>query len=187
MFATAGAARLAGAAAMVSGCGQVGFVAPETVEVAELTVTSPAFVDAEALPARYACPAYGGLGRTPPLRWSGVLPGSTVAFAIVVDSPDASAGAYVSWVIVNIDGHTRELVEGARPVAAVEALNTSDTTAYVAPCPSEGERNRYRFTVYALGERVQVRQREPLKEALAVIAEHTVGRGRITATFGQAS
>ncbi|TDC45592.1 YbhB/YbcL family Raf kinase inhibitor-like protein [Actinomadura sp. KC345] len=168
---------------MASGCGLSRFIAPESVEVTDMTVTSPSFMDTHALPARYVCAAHGGLGRTPPLRWSGVAPGSTAAFAIVVDTPDASAGAQVNWVIVNIDGHTRELVEDARPATAVEAANTSGGTAYAAPCPRRGDRNRYRFTVYALSEQVRLGRGAPLRKALAAIAERTVARGRITATF----
>ncbi|WP_230420972.1 YbhB/YbcL family Raf kinase inhibitor-like protein [Actinomadura soli] len=125
-----------------SGCGLTRFTAPESVEVTEMTVTSPTVADAKALPARYACAAHSGLGRTPPLRWSGVLPGTPAAFAIMVDTPDASAGAYVNWVIVNIDGNTRELVEDARPASAVETVNTSGGIAYAAPCPRGGEGNR---------------------------------------------
>jgi len=102
----------------------------------------------------------------------------------VVDNPDGSDGAFVNWVLVNIDGTTNELVEGARPEKAVEALNTSKKTAYVPPCPPKGERHRYRFTLYALDERLPLQQGAPLKEALRTIAEHTVGRGRITGNFG---
>lgn len=169
----------------VGGCGLTGPAVTSGAELAEITVTSPAFVDGKELPARFGCPSYpGGQGKTPPLRWSGAPQEDTGAFAIVVDDPDTSDGAYVGWVLVNIDGTTNELVEGGRFERAVEALNTSKKTAYVAPCPPEGERHRYRFTLYALSERVALRQGAPLKEALGVIAKHTIGRGRITGMYG---
>ena len=180
--AAAAAVALAGA---VTGCGLTGHATGTGVDIAEFTVTSPAFHDGKDLPARFACPAYpGGQGRTPPLRWSGAPSQTTKAFAIVVDNPDGSDEAFVNWVLVNIDGTTNELVEGARPEKAVEALNTSKKTAYVPPCPPKGERHRYRFTLYALDERLPLQQGAPLKEALRTIAEHTVGRGRITGNFG---
>ncbi|HEX2314147.1 MAG TPA: YbhB/YbcL family Raf kinase inhibitor-like protein [Thermomonospora sp.] len=169
----------------LTGCGLTGPAMNAGAELAEFTVTSPAFHDGKDLPARFACPAYpGGQGRTPPLRWSGAPSQTTRAFAIVVDDPDGSDGAYVGWVIANIDGTINELVEGARPEKAVEALNTSKKTAYVPPCPPKGERHRYRFTLYALSERVPLKQGAPLKEALSTIAKYTVGRGRITGNFG---
>lgn len=181
-------ATLAGAAGLAfgtGGCGLTGSGMAKTADLAELTVTSPAFLDGKDLPARFACPSYpGGVGKTPPLRWSGGPSDTTKAFAIVVDDPDTSDGAYVDWVIANIDGTTNELVEGARPEKTVEALNTSKKTAYVSPCPPRGDRHRYRFTLYALSERVALKQGAPLKEALGAIAKYTVGRGRITGNFG---
>ncbi|WP_233358808.1 YbhB/YbcL family Raf kinase inhibitor-like protein [Thermomonospora amylolytica] len=184
LAAAATAVALAGTA---SGCGMAGPAMNAGVEITEFTVTSPAFHDGKELPARFACPKYpGGQGRTPPLRWSGAPSQTTRAFAIVMDDPDGSDGAHVGWVIVNIDGTTTELVEGARPDRAVEALNTSKKTAYVPPCPPRGERHRYRFTVYALSERLALGQGAPLKEALSTIAKYTVGRGRITGNFGDA-
>lgn len=171
---------------VAGGCGLTGPAVTSGAELAEITVTSPAFVDGKDLPARFACDSYpGGRGKTPPLRWSGAPQEDTRAFAIVVDDPDGSDGAYVDWVIVNIGGTTNELVEGARPEGAVEALNTSKETAYVPPCPPKGERHRYRFTLYALSEKVPLRQGAPLKEALGAIAKYTIGRGRITGSFGQ--
>lgn len=170
---------------LAGGCG----VAGEATKRADLsewfTVTSPSFRDGGQMPARFACPTYaGGQGRTPPLRWSGA-PSGTQAFAIVVDDPDAPEGAAVLWVIANIDGTTNELVEGARPDKTVEAQNTAKKTGYKPPCPPRGERHRYRFTIYALSEKVILRKGAPLKEALGSIAKYTVGRGRITGNFGQ--
>lgn len=179
----AAAVALAGVSG-TAGCGLPGLAMTRDADLAEFTVTSPVFVDGKDLPARFGCAAYAGQGKTPPLRWSGAPSTTTKAFAIVVDDPDTSDGAYVDWVLVNIDGTTNELIEGARPPKSVEALNTSKKTAYVSPCPPKGQRHRYRFTLYALSERVQLKQGAPLKEALSVIAKHTVGRGRITGNFG---
>ncbi|RAY10912.1 YbhB/YbcL family Raf kinase inhibitor-like protein [Actinomadura craniellae] len=172
------------AASGLAGCGLPGQTntSPELAEW--FTVTSPAFRDGTVLPARFVCATYpGGEGKTPPLHWSGT-PASTRAFAIVVDDPDAPEGAAVLWVIANLGGTTTSIVEGARPDNTVEALNTDGRVGYRAPCPPKGERNRYRFTVYALSEPVPLTRGAPLKQALGTIAKHTVGRGRITGNFG---
>src|SRR5918992_728691 len=150
------------------------------------TVTSAAFREGGRIPSRFGCPAYpGGESRTPPLHWSGSpQPPATQAFAIVVDDPDAPNGSYVHWVIANIDGTTADLVEGAQPEGAVEAINTSQTPKYQPPCPPKGQMHRYRFTVYALSERLPLQQGAELDDALNQIAKHTIGRGRLTGTFG---
>ena len=173
-----------GTMTLLSGCGITGSATTQSAELAEwFTVTSPAFRDGGEIPARFGCPSRnGGRGKTPPLRWSGA-PTSTKAFAIVTDAPDAPTGASVLWLIANIDGTTHELVEGARPPKAVEGQNTFGKVGYTPPCPTK-QRQRYRYTIYALGERAQLPQGAALKDSLNTIAKLTIGRGRITGNFG---
>jgi Raf kinase inhibitor-like YbhB/YbcL family protein len=171
--------------ATLSGCNLIGRPQNSGADLSEwFTVTSPVFRDGQDLPTRYGCGTYsGGQGKTPPLRWSGT-PAGTRSFAIVMDDPDASNGAYVHWVIAGIDGTTQQLVEGAQLGKAVEGVNTGEKVGYRPPCPPKGERHRYRFTLYALNEKAPFRQGAKLKESLGAIAKHTVGRGRITGNFG---
>ncbi|MCP9949273.1 MULTISPECIES: YbhB/YbcL family Raf kinase inhibitor-like protein [Actinomadura] len=183
ILAAAGALALAGT---VGGCGLIGQPENKSAELSEwFTVTSPVFRDGGDLPPRYGCRTYSGGqdGKTPPLRWS--APAGTKSIAIVMDDPDASSGARVHWVIAGIDGTVNEIVEGARLDKTVEGLTTGNEKAgYVPPCPPKGERHRYRFTIYALDEPAPFRNGAELKDSLPAIAEHTVGRGRITGNFG---
>lgn len=173
-------------ALMLTGCGLTGQTSNTSVELSDwFTVTSPAFRDGGQIPTRFGCSAYpGGQGKTPPLRWSGA-PTESKAIAIVVDDPDAADGAFVHWVITNLDGTTNQLVEGARPSEAVEIQNSEKKAGYLPPCPPRGERHRYRFTIYALKEKVSLPQGAPLKTAVPVLAKNTIGRGRITGYFGE--
>jgi Raf kinase inhibitor-like YbhB/YbcL family protein len=183
--AAVGALALA-ASTVLSGCGLIGLDRTSSAELSEwFTVTSPVFRDGLDLPARYGCRTYpGGTGQTPPLRWSGT-PAGTRSFAIVMDDPDAETGAFVHWVIGGIDGTTQLLGEGARLNNTVEGLNTSAKVGYSPPCPPKGERpHRYRFTIYALNTEVPFRAGASLQDSLDAIADHTVGRGRITGYFG---
>ncbi|GGT66947.1 putative lipoprotein LppC [Actinomadura citrea] len=181
-MAAAGALALAGA---LSGCGLIGQPQNKSAELSEwFTVTSPVFRDGRELPPRYGCTTYpGGQGKTPPLRWSGT-PAGTRSFAIVMDDPDASGGAKVHWVIAGIDGTVNELVEGARLDRTVEGLTTGKKAGYAPPCPPKGDKHRYRFTIYALDDPAPFQNGAALKDSLPAIAEHTVGRGRITGNFG---
>src|SRR5437660_767260 len=61
-------------------------------------LTSPAFTDGSAVPAKYTC---DGADVSPPLVWSGA-PAGTVSFALLVDDPDAPAGTWVHWVLYNL-------------------------------------------------------------------------------------
>jgi Raf kinase inhibitor-like YbhB/YbcL family protein len=166
----------------VSGCGPAGAGAKNADQTDLFTVTSPAFPTAHDIPPRFACRQYGGVGATPPLRWSEP---NAAAFAIVVDDPDAPGGDYVHWVLANIDGHTTELVEGARPAGVVEGHNSAGTVGYTPPCPPRGEKpHHYRFTIYALNGKVSMKEGASLKDSLAEIASLTIGHGRITGNFG---
>jgi Raf kinase inhibitor-like YbhB/YbcL family protein len=170
----------------LSGCGLLGMDRTTSPELSEwFTVTSPVFRDGSELPTRYGCATYSaGTGKTPPLRWSGT-PAGTRSFAIVMDDPDADTGAFVHWVVAGIDGTTQLLGEGARlDNKTVMGLNTSEKVGYLPPCPPKGEEHRYRFTIYALDTDVPFRNGASLQDSLGAIAEHTVGRGRITGTFG---
>ncbi|CND67022.1 phospholipid-binding protein%2C PBP family [Mycobacterium tuberculosis] len=172
-------------AGVLSGCGLIGQPQNKSAELSEwFTVTSPVFRDDGVLPPRYGCTTYpGGQGKTPPLRWSGT-PAGTKSFAIVMDDPDASGGAYVHWVIAGIDGTVNEIVEDARLDRTVEGLTTEEKAGYAPPCPPKGEEHRYRFTIYALDDPAPFQNGAALKVSLPAIAEHTIGRGRITGNFG---
>ncbi|MBW8484757.1 YbhB/YbcL family Raf kinase inhibitor-like protein [Actinomadura sp. PM05-2] len=190
-LAPAAAVALAGT---LGGCGLIGQPQNKSAELSEwFTVTSPVFRDGGDLPTRFGCATYSGpggqAGRTPPLRWSapGSAPGSQAtarSFAIVMDDPDASNGAYVHWVYAGIGSTTQEIVEGARLDHTVEGQNTGGKVGYAPPCPPKGDRHRYRFTIYALDSLAPFPNGAPLKESLDAIAKHTVARGRITGNFG---
>jgi Raf kinase inhibitor-like YbhB/YbcL family protein len=149
-----------------------------------ITVTSPAFREGAAIPVRFACKQEGGQGKTPPLRWSVASTGLR-AQALVVDDPDAPSGAYVHWVLFNIDATANELLEGVVPRHAEQAMNTGGGPGSAPPCPPKGEQHRYRFTVYALREKVPLPNGAKLNQVLSEIAERTVARGRMTVQFGQ--
>ncbi|MEV5711938.1 YbhB/YbcL family Raf kinase inhibitor-like protein [Actinoallomurus sp. NPDC052274] len=147
-----------------------------------ITVTSPAFRDGAPMPVRYVCPQYGGRSRTPPLRWS-VAQNGVGSLALVIDDPDSPSGAYVHWVLYNIDATAAELLENTVPPHAEQAVNTAQKVGYAPPCPPKGEVHRYRFTLYALKDKVPLKNGASLGDALAAIASRTIARGRMTAIF----
>ena len=168
----------------LSGCGLVGQTKIVRGSVPDsITVTSPAFREGAPIPVRFACKAEGGQGKTPPLRWS-VSPYGVGAQALVVDDPDAPSGAYVHWVVFNIDATANEILEGVIPRHAQQALSTADTVGYSPPCPPKGELHRYRFTMYAMRNKVPLGNGAKLNQVLSEIAERTVARGRMTVQFG---
>lgn len=159
-------------ALLVSGCGILGGGSLRNLDV--ISVSSPRFRDGAPLPQDYSCK--GGQGN-PPLRWSGTAGAKSVA--LVVDDSNPRTGAEVHWVVFNIDPDTTELAENDVPRGAKQGRTTSGKVGYTPPCEPEGS---YRFTVYALDSHLDLKSGAPLSETLGKIADHTIARGRLTAS-----
>lgn len=118
------------------------------------TLSSPDFMDGDAIPKRFTCQ---GADVSPELRWSGA-PDNTSAFALIVDDPDAPDPVapkmvYVHWVLYNlpasVNGLAEAIAEKALPLNTMQGLNDWKRTGYGGPCPPIG-RHRYFFKLYAL-------------------------------------
>src|SRR5437016_3624528 len=68
------------------------------------TLTSPSFVEGEAIPVKHTC---DGANQSPALRWEGAP--DARSFALIVDDPDAPGGTFTHWVLFDIPGALREL------------------------------------------------------------------------------
>ncbi len=167
--------RTAGAAALavltLAGCGTAGYGA--SVAPSPMSVSSEAFISGM-LGQRYTC---HGAKMNPPLNWSGAPPG-TKSLALVVDDSSAPITPFIYWLVFDIGPGATDIQEGSLPTGARQALNSTGTAAYDAPCPS-GHRHSYRFTVYALRTVLTLANGAPLQSAWTAIAAATIGRGRI--------
>jgi Raf kinase inhibitor-like YbhB/YbcL family protein len=154
---------------------------PERELPERLAVTSPAFPPDGAIPARYTC---SGEEVSPPLAWSKV-PAGAAELALVVDDPDAPGGTYVHWVVVHLDPAVDRLAEGRLPAGATQLRNSAGEAAWAGPCPPGGPPHHYRFTVYALGRRVEVPADAEPADAVAAIEAAATARGRLVGTFSR--
>jgi hypothetical protein len=121
--------------------------------ITQLSLTSPAFTDGGAIPAKYTC---DGDNISPPLAW-GQGPAGTAAWVLI--SEDIDARLWTHWLIVNLPADTLSLEEGASgkvPEGAVEGSTDFGPATYGGPCPPSGTEHRYSFTLYALSERLEV-------------------------------
>ena len=92
---------LAAALLLAAACGTRGGGVPVSKEggdtVPALKVTSAAFSEGGAIPARFTC---DGGDASPPLLVEGA-PEGTRSFALIMDDPDAPVGTWVHWVLWN--------------------------------------------------------------------------------------
>ncbi len=162
-----------------------------TVVVAELAVSSPAFVEGGEIPQKYTC---DGEDVVPPLSWRGV-PEGTKSLVLIVDDPDVPDPAkpvrtWIHWVVFEIPPTATGISEGGGaerlPAGAREGLNDWKRTRFGGPCPPIG-RHRYFHKLYALD--VPLAELEsPTKAALEVAMKgHVLASATLIGTYERAA
>lgn len=144
---------------------------------ASIAVTSPAFADGAAIPREFTC---HGTGSSPPLSWTG-LPAGTRSVAVVVQDPDAPGGTFVHWVLFGLPPAQHELAAGAVPAGAGQARNSGGEVGWTPPCPPSGT-HVYRFTVLALGRRVDLPDGADPDTAVRAVQNAGIARGTLSGT-----
>jgi len=147
-------------------------------------LTSGAFGHGAAIPARYTC---DGQDLSPPLSWSGA-PQGTVAFALIVDDPDAPGRVFTHWVLFNLPGSTHELPEGVPQTerlasGGVQGRNDFNRIGYGGPCPPPGKPHRYRFTLYALTSTLPLQPGSTKQQVLDAMQGHVLGHAQLIGTY----
>jgi len=154
-----------------------------------LTLSSDAFEDGDAIPARYTC---SGDDISPPLSWSGV-PDKTRSLVLIIDDPDAPDPkapkmTWVHWLVYNLPADATGLAEGAAstdlPAGAQQGLNDWRKAGYGGPCPPIG-RHRYFHKLYALDAVVDNLHRPTKAQLEAAMQGHVIAQAEIVGTFQQ--
>lgn len=183
----AGACLFLFTAGLLAACAsESGTPSPAGKPAGTLTVTSEAFAQGEAIPARYTC---SGEDTSPPLAWS-APPQGTLSLALIMDDPDAPAGTWTHWVLYNLPPETTALVEGASaakasrfdlPESAVQGRTSFRRADYGGPCPPSGT-HRYFFRVYALDTTIADTALDA-KGLRAAMDGHVLAQGELMGTF----
>jgi Raf kinase inhibitor-like YbhB/YbcL family protein len=150
-----------------------------------MTLTSSAFADNGAIPAKYTCE---GQDVSPPLAWSGV-PAAARSLALIMDDPDAPDPAapkmtWVHWVLYDIPVQAGGLPEGvqALPAGTRAGLNDWQRTGYGGPCPPIG-RHRYYHKLYALDVALPDLGRATKAKLEAAMKGHVIAQAQLIGTY----
>ena len=149
------------------------------------TLTSPAFDQGAAIPARHTC---DGENTSPPLRWDG--PPAAQSFVLIADDPDAPRGTFTHWVLYDIPGAQRELPEGLANVGALgtPGMNDFSKIGYGGPCPPRGGPHRYIFTLSALDIATLNLPAEAARQEIeAAIRGHVLGQAQLMGRYERRS
>lgn len=148
-----------------------------------LLLTSSAFEHQGQIPPRFTC---DGEDISPPLAWE-QAPSGTVAYALIVDDPDAPAGTWDHWVLYNLPGSAVNLNEGVPPQevldsGALHGRNSWRDLGYGGPCPPDGT-HRYFFRLYALDSPLDLEAGASKQELLDAMQGHILGQAELMGTY----
>ena len=146
-------------------------------------LTSRAFTEGGAIPARYTCE---GQDASPPLAWAD-SPAGTKSLALISDDPDAPGKTWVHWVIYNIPPAAHELREAfptdkELPDGTRQGITDFGRTGYGGPCPPSGT-HRYFFKLYALDTTLGLPAGSTKPKLEAAMAGHTLARAQLMGTY----
>jgi Raf kinase inhibitor-like YbhB/YbcL family protein len=176
------AAALAGALAACGGSSSNNPTSNVPPAPANLTLTSPAFKAGGTVPREFTC---DGEGISPPLRWSSVPKGAK-QFALLVEDPDASGGAFVHWTVFDIGPTIRSIEAATKPPGSREGTNSSGRVVYAPLCPPKGDNaHRYVFTLYALKQDLALDQGAQPNELHVAIKSSAAARGQLTGRYAR--
>ncbi len=149
-----------------------------------IKLTSVAFENGEAIPAKHTCDA---ADVSPPLEWAD-LPNGTKSLALICDDPDAPVGTWVHWVIYDIAPALSALPEAVppseiTPQGAKQGVNDFRRTGYGGPCPPPGGPHRYFFKLYALDIEPGLPPGASKADLLRVVEGHTLGEGTLMGRY----
>jgi Raf kinase inhibitor-like YbhB/YbcL family protein len=147
-----------------------------------MKVESNSFRPGERIPRKHA---YEGEGEnvSPPLSWTGVPEGAK-ELALICDDPDApGAEPWVHWVLYGLPATAKGLPEGSAG-GAVEGMNSWDEPGWGGPLPPKGHgTHHYRFRLYALGARVDLKKGATKKALEKAMRGHVLAEGEVVGTY----
>jgi Raf kinase inhibitor-like YbhB/YbcL family protein len=152
-----------------------------------LKLTSSAFANGGAIPAKYTCE---GNDISPPLAWSGV-PAATKSLVLIVDDPDAPDPnapkmTWVHWVLYDLPPDATGLPEGgALPPGTRVGLNDWKRLDFGGPCPPIG-RHRYFHKLYALDKALSHLAKPTKADIEAAMRGHVLAEAQLMGTYQKA-
>jgi len=164
----------------------VGLFAAAAARAAELRLASPAFAYGKPIPRKYTC---DGADLSPPLRWSGI-PSGTKSFAIIVEDPGATAGAWTHWILYDLAASSTSVPQGVPrlaqlPAGARQGRNDARGVGYSGPCPLPGRAHTYWFRVYALDAPTGLPAEATKPEVFRAMRRHVLAVAEVMGTYSR--
>lgn len=143
-----------------------------------MKLTSPAFADNAAIPARFS---QNGENHSPPLEFHDV-PDGTKSLTLIMDDPDAPKGLFTHWVAFNIDPLVRRFAENDLPGDVHCGRNDAGHAHYDGPKPPD-KKHRYFFHLYALDTRFDLPDGASRADVESAMQFRIIGEATLMGSF----
>ncbi|MEL6060110.1 MULTISPECIES: YbhB/YbcL family Raf kinase inhibitor-like protein [unclassified Methylobacterium] len=156
---------------------------------ASLTLSSSAFADGAAMPARFTA---DGAGVSPPLAWSGLPPGTESLVLLVEDAGSPTPHPLVHLIAWNLPAGLAGLGEGDVSKPATDpslplGRNSFLQTAWLPPDPPSGHgQHAYLFQIYALRQRLDLAENPGRGTLLKAMEGLVAAKGMLIGTYARA-
>jgi Raf kinase inhibitor-like YbhB/YbcL family protein len=147
-----------------------------------LSVTSPVFQANQFIPEKYTC---RGENISPPLQFQ-AMPDNTKTLALSVFDPDAPAGIWYHWIMINLPANSTGIAENLTvlPTGAEIFANSWGKKRYDGPCPPSGT-HRYVFELFALDSKLSLPASASPREILQVIQQHQLAQAQLIGLYSR--
>ena len=146
--------------------------------IANLTISSPEFVEGAIIPTKFSCK---GEGINPTLVID-EIPEGTKSMALIAEDPDAPNGTFTHWVLFDIQP-ANSISENTGQ--GVSGVNTKGKMGYMPPCPPSGV-HRYYFHFFALDAGLDLRPGSDRTTVEKAMEAHILAKGTLMGRFGAA-
>jgi hypothetical protein len=149
---------------------------------ASINLTSPAFKNGAALPAKYTT----SQDISPPLAWSNVPPATRSLVILMEDADVPPPNPYLHWVIYNIPPTVTSLPEGLprekKPKAipgSVQGKNSRKRLGYAHPAPIDRKPHRYHIEIFALDDVIDPESGKTKAQVVTEMNGHVLTKGEL--------
>ena len=154
---------------------------PQDITDGGMTITSPAFEDGDTIPLDFTC---DGRNVNPALAWTEV-PEGAAELILIVDDPDAPGGTFTHWVMYGISPDADGIAEDAVAPGAKQGTNDLDATGYNGPCPPPGTPHNYFFSLYAVGESLDLGAGATAEQVRSAFNQTDLDRAQLIGRYGR--
>src|SRR3989442_37308 len=149
-------------------------------------ISSTSFPNGGEIPRKFTC---DGRDVSPELSWNDASEG-TKSFALLVDDPDAPVGNWNHWTMWNLPPSARKLDEGLTKTAQLpdgtqQGLNDFGKIGYNGPCPPPGKPHRYYFKLFALDQKLTLKQSAGKHDLEAAMKGHILAQAEWIGRYGR--